>query len=56
MYRNLKEMGLGNFKDKWYWSSSQGDSSGAWNQSFGNGNRFNVNRNARDCVRAVRAF
>jgi hypothetical protein len=56
MYENLKEKGLGNFKDSYYWSSLEGDSDRACVQLFSDGSLYGGSRNIRNCVRAVRAF
>jgi hypothetical protein len=56
MYSRLHFQGLGGFGGGWYWSSSQGNPSYAWNVNFGNGY---VGYNYKDVnyqVRAVRAF
>jgi len=60
MYKNLKRMGLGSFKDNWYWSSSQYGSFSydAWAQRFSDGSQAS-NYYSKDntyLVRAVRAF
>jgi len=39
-----------------FWSSSQGNNAGAWDQVFSSGNQFNVNKNSYYNVRAIRAF
>jgi hypothetical protein len=56
MYEQLHKQGKGNFKNAWYWSSSQYDSVSAWYVGFGYGSvggnyKYNDSR-----VRAVRAF
>jgi hypothetical protein len=56
MYKNLKGRGLGNFRNDWYWSSSQGNSDRAWEQHFGAGRQVSGNKYDTRCVRAVRAF
>jgi len=59
MYKNLKRMGLGSFKDDWYWSSSSSDygSIAAWAQRFSDGSRNDYNPKGNSyLVRAVRAF
>jgi hypothetical protein len=56
MYENLKVAGVGGFVDGSYWSSSETNSLGAWNQSFFNGNQSNLNKSHTYPVRAVRAF
>jgi len=47
---------VGGFQDLRYWSSSEYDADNAWNQYFGNGDRYYVNKSDNGCVRAVRAF
>jgi TolB-like protein len=57
MYVNLKAKGLGDFQNKWYWSSSQYSDYGAWIQRFGDGGQDGYDgKNEVNCVRAVRAF
>jgi hypothetical protein len=59
IYKNLKLMGLGGFKDDWYWSSSASDygSIAAWAQRFSDGSRNDYNHKGNAyLVRAVRAF
>jgi len=59
IYKNLKMMGLGSFKDNWYWSSSASDygSIAAWAQKFSDGSRNDYNHKGNAfLVRAVRAF
>ena len=58
MYKNLKQVGIGEFKDEWYWSSSQYDSNyyKAWSQYFGNGYQDYLYKDNTYRVRAVRAF
>ncbi|HBC78587.1 MAG TPA: hypothetical protein DEO60_09775 [Bacteroidales bacterium] len=56
MYTNLHLKGSGNFKDGFYWSSTQ-DKYGAWVVSFLYGSKSNQNRNKNEIrTRAVRAF
>jgi hypothetical protein len=55
LYVNLKQHGLGDFKNEWYWSSSQGNSGYAWLQSFDSGNHYNGYKHDY-YVRCVRAF
>ncbi len=56
MYVNLKSMGVGNFSNHTYWSSSEIDENIAWSQGFTNGNQgFNV-KNSYPKTRAARAF
>jgi hypothetical protein len=56
MYKNLKQKGLGNFNDNWYWSSSQADGNGAWNQNFRNGYQDGGLKNLACSIRAIRTF
>ena len=59
IYKNLKQEGLGGFKDDWYWSSSASDygSIAAWAQKFSDGSRNDYNHKGNTfLVRAVRAF
>jgi len=56
MYTNLKEAGLGGFRESWLWSSSQNDIYLAWLQDFSDGSRGNVVKDYEYAVRAVRAF
>jgi len=59
MYKNLKLMELGSFKEDWYWSSSASDygSIAAWAQRFSDGSRNDYNHKGNAfLVRAVRAF
>jgi hypothetical protein len=56
MYKNLKQKGRGNFKDGWYWSSSEYAADSAWLQDFSVGSRYGLGRNNSFCVRAARAF
>jgi len=58
MYEQLHKQGKGNFKNAWYWSSSQGNSGGAWNVGFNGGVVVNgyYSKGNNYQVRAVRAF
>jgi len=56
MYENLKSNGFGGFFSEFYWSSTEGSSSGAWVQFFGDGGQFSLNKFGNARVRAVRAF
>jgi hypothetical protein len=56
MYRTLKQKGLGEFSDSWYWSSSQVNNRDVWGQDFSDGKQGLYARNRRGYVRAVRAF
>lgn len=58
MYDNLKKVGLGNFRDSWYYSSTEYYSSDAWCVFFDNNsptsNHYSKMGQCR--VRAIRAF
>ena len=62
MYDNIGQgnvLGLGNvgvFAGNYYWSSTEGDSNGAWGQDFDNGFQFFDDNGTSSRVRAVRAF
>ena len=57
MYDNLLEAGVGGFANGSYWSSTEGDSYGAWVQTFFEGYQSYYSKNyAVIRVRAVRAF
>jgi hypothetical protein len=56
MYKNLKQKGLGNFLDLWYWSSSQFNYNHSWVQNFGDGSQDYYYKNLTYSVRCVRAF
>jgi TolB-like protein len=57
MYKNLKSVGLGDFRDKWYWSSSVLSEYPVWAQNFSDGRQeISGAKDATACVRAVRAF
>jgi TolB-like protein len=60
IYRNLKQKGLGDFRNATYWSSSQEPSSSAWFQDFSNGSQKSdswYGANTRSySVRAIRQF
>lgn len=57
LYNNLSLKGLGNFKDDWYWSSTDTDGE-AWEQHFGGGFEQNDGggNNSISSVRAIRSF
>jgi hypothetical protein len=55
MYKNLKQKGLGNLDDTWYWSSSQYNNL-SWGQSFSSGYQSDRSKYFTFTVRAVRAF
>ena len=59
MYDNLKLIGLGDFGNRWYWSSSSEKDKGghnSWCKGFSNGNLYNISRSQIQTVRAIRAF
>jgi hypothetical protein len=62
MYQNIGKgnaLGLGNignFANNYYWSSTENDFNGAWNQNFVNGNQDYTNKIYTYNVRALRAF
>lgn len=57
MYSNLKKVGLGNFSNGYYWSSTEyGNGTTALAQTFINGLQTNSNKSFVYKVRAVRAF
>jgi len=56
MYENLKVAEVGDFADFSYWSSSEYNASGAWNQHFSGGSQNPNGKNGTERVRAVRAF
>jgi len=58
MYKNLKQKGLGGFKDGFYWSSSQdsGNYTLALTRLFSDGNQYIGYKDYANNVRAVRAF
>ncbi len=56
MYVNLKNKGIGNFKDDWYWSSSENDYDDAWKQNFSNGAQNSYGRYGSGYVRPIRTF
>jgi len=62
MYLNIGQgnaLGYGNiggFANNGYWSSTENDSSNAWNQYFGDGGQANNGKSSNGVVRAVRAF
>jgi hypothetical protein len=56
MYENLKVAEVGGFADFSYWSSSEYNASGAWNQHFSGGSQNPNGKNGTERVRAVRAF
>jgi hypothetical protein len=60
MYRNLKQKGLGDFQNAWYWSSSQSGARYAWLQFFYNGDQGDLQgdlyKDMKNSVRPIRAF
>jgi hypothetical protein len=59
MYTNLKQRGLGEFSNSWYWSSSQSSAYYSWHQRFNGGAQtgdYNYYKNTDLSVRAVRAY
>jgi len=56
MYENLKVAEVGGFADFSYWSSSEYNAGGAWNQHFSGGSQGPNGKNGTERVRAVRAF
>jgi len=56
MYLNLKAIGIGNFVDTCYWSSSEIDVNSAWGQYFYNGDQHADDKSLDDAVRCIRAF
>jgi hypothetical protein len=42
------------FRKTFYWSSTEGNGSTAWNQHFTSGNRYNFNKTSGSYVRAIR--
>ena len=60
MYKNLKLMGWGSFKNTFYWSSSQANNRSSWLQQFTNGSWYpqgdNAHKSENHEVRAIRAF
>ena len=62
MYQNIGKgnaLGLGNignFANKYYWSSTEDDDRAAWRQYFGSGDQSLDFKKSTHRVRAVRAF
>ncbi len=52
----LNESAVGDFVDKFYWSSSERDASNAWRQFFGDGYQHDYSKSQGYRARAVRAF
>ncbi|MDR2093994.1 MAG: DUF1566 domain-containing protein, partial [Treponema sp.] len=64
MFINLKLRGLGGFKEKWYWSSSEVNQNAVWIQHFSNGvqrsdyspSEYIAGKHQAYLVRAIRQF
>ena len=56
MYINLKQNGIGNFADEYYWSSTEFNEAGAAVQRFSDGTQANSNKEILRKVRVIRAF
>lgn len=58
VYVNLKQVEVGGFSDKYFWSSTEVSNNYAWIQSFYDGGQTNNSKDSRGDirVRAVRAF
>ena len=56
MYKSLKENGFGEFKDEWYWSSSDVDDEIARTQNFFHGGPGGGYKKEPHLVRAIRKF
>ena len=56
MHQNLYKNKLGGFSDDYYWSSSEVNTSFAWEEYFYNGGQYNYYRSNNYRVRPVRAF
>ena len=52
----LQKESIGGFIDTYYWSSTEVDNGGAWDQNFGDGSQYGTNEDYANSVRAVRAF
>ena len=52
LYANVKR----EFQPRWYWSGEQYSDSGAWGQSFGNGNQSGGSKSYEGRARAVRTI
>jgi hypothetical protein len=53
----LKKTIIGGFSGWWYWSSSEYDAYGAWDQAFDDGSQHHSgNKNTNKPVRAIRSF
>jgi hypothetical protein len=63
IYTNINMIGLGNFQNSWYWSSTQYNQYTSWVQDFtsdyppNSGKQYNIAKNAQGgLIRPVRAF
>lgn len=56
IYQNLKLIGIGNFMNDVYWSSTETDFNNAWLMNFGSGHAVENNTSTAVRVRAVRQF
>jgi len=56
MYSNLKAKGLGNFKDTYYWSSTEFGSRSAWYMLFSDGYFSDTAKSYPFSVRPIRSF
>jgi hypothetical protein len=56
MFINLKQQGIGNFLNYFYWSSSEYDANSAWCHDFTFGDQASTGKETWISVRAVRAF
>lgn len=57
MYNNLHILGLGNFSNSYYWSSTENDTMSAWGISFANGTASDSDKGSSGgYVRAIRKF
>ncbi len=52
----INESAVGDFVDKFYWSSTERDASNAWRQFFGDGYQHDYSKSQGYRARAVRAF
>ncbi|MBZ4218982.1 MAG: DUF1566 domain-containing protein [Chlorobium sp.] len=52
----INRSAVGNFIDKFYWSSTESDASNAWRQFFGDGYQHDYSKSQGYRARAVRAF
>jgi hypothetical protein len=54
MYGNLKRKNLGDFKNDWYWTSTEDNSSSAYRQDFKDGQMSWAYKNSRRYIRPIR--